>query len=152
MSKRQVIKYENTKVPTDQSVHQIMQLCRKYGATRFEMLWDSSGRTRGVRFSLNPDGNLEIPVRLEVPYDRIAEILIENRRPSAKTPRPKVYALAEKIAWRHMKDLIEQTLLSVHLGLTTPVKGFLQHMEDADGRLLGNWMEAELPRLLEGGK
>ena len=73
----QAIKYESTTIEPEQSAAEIMQLVRKYGGIRFEMVWRELG-LRGVRFTIQtPQG--QVPVRLEARVERVAEIIRQKR-------------------------------------------------------------------------
>ena len=73
----QAIKYESTTVEPEQSAAEIMQLVRKYGGTRFEMIWGDHG-LRGVRFAIQTEHG-EVPVRLGARVERVAEIILQKK-------------------------------------------------------------------------
>lgn len=130
----QVIKYQTTTVSPDKSVIQIQGLIQKYGGTRFEITWSGSGNVNGLRFALKSDEWGEVPVRLDAPTERIEEILY--RRTNMRTDKRK--QAARRIAWRHLKDLVEQLLLSVESGVLDVIEAFFSKIEttveDEDGR------------------
>ena len=131
----QVIKYESTNVPATKSAMQIGELCQKYGCLAFETRWSDNGRVSGVKFRLKTEhGTMRI--KLDVPVDKVFDILWEKKLRSggrSSKTRDQVFATAERIAWRHMRDLVEQTLLCSKLGLRTPAASFMADIIVEDG-------------------
>ncbi len=119
---RQAIKYESTEIEPEKSAAEIMQLVRKYGGIRFEMVWGELG-LRGVRFAIEtPQG--PVPVRLEARVERVAEIILQKKPWGHRMRRNRLEyekwveeELAYRIAWRQLKDFVEQALLAVETGL-----------------------------------
>ncbi len=130
----QAIKYESTTVEPEQSAAEIMQLVRAYGGTRFEMIWGDHG-LRGVRFAIEtPQG--QVPVRLEARVERVAEIIQEkkpwNHRMNRHQHECKKWVeeeLAYRIAWRQLRDFVEQALLAVETGLFDIAGAFMANVE-----------------------
>lgn len=132
----QPIKYASTTVDPSKSAGEIMELVRRYGGTRFESRW-TNGILTGVRFAIAAEGIGEVPVRLDAQVDRIVEILVKAKR---KQPRFRYGAFSEgmmqpireqayRIAWRQLKDFVEQALLAVETGLFPIGAAFMAHME-----------------------
>ena len=141
----QAIKYERTEVEAERSVSQIAALVRRYGGSRFETLWDEEGEIRGIRFAIRAPGGLaggeieELPIYMTARTGEIERILLSSgyatgRTAEQKRERPKrVAAQARRIGWRHLKDLTEQLLLAVELGLRTLPGAFMADIEAYDG-------------------
>ena len=118
----QAIKYESTTIEPEQTATEIMQLVRKYGGIRFEMVWGERG-LRGVRFAIQTEHG-EVPVRLEARVERVAEIILQKKPYSYRMKRDRLEydkwveeELAYRIAWRQLRDFVEQALLAVETGL-----------------------------------
>lgn len=134
----QSIKYESTKVEAAKSVGEIAELIRRYGGTRFEQLWGEDGRVIGVRFAIAHPEIGELPVVLAQKTGEIERILTGSGyrmgvTAAEKRDRPRrIHEQAERIAWRHAKDLTEQLLLSVRLGLRSLPGAFMSDIETLD--------------------
>lgn len=116
----QAVKYQETQVPATRSVAEITELIRKYGGSRFEQTWGEDGRILGVRFAMRHREIGELPVALTLKTGQVERILSESpylRSLPESNRAARIAQQAERVAWRHMKDLIEQLLLSVALGL-----------------------------------
>lgn len=129
----QVIKYETTELSPEDSAAQIMKLVHKYGGTRFEQWWDN-GSLAGVRFTIATDhGN--VPIRLVAPVGRVADILLEQkpwntlRRKGEHEYNAWIRERAYAIAWRQLRDFVEQTLLAVETGLYDLTAAFMAGIE-----------------------
>ena len=130
----QAIKYESTTVEPEQSAAEIMQLVRAYGGTRFEMIWGDHG-LRGVRFTIQtPQG--QVPVRLGARVERVAEIILQKKPYSHRMRRNRLEyekwveeELAYRIAWRQLRDFVEQSLLAVETGLFDIAGAFMANVE-----------------------
>ena len=125
----QAIKYQSTTIVPSLTATQIAELVRQYGGTRFEIKWDREGELEGIRFSIRSSGVGELPVILTAPINTILDILEAAEGPRSTKTRRDLEPLARRIAWRHMKDLSEQLLLSVHLGLQTLASAFMASIE-----------------------
>jgi hypothetical protein len=130
---KQVIKYQTTTVDHDTSISEIAALVRRYGGTRFEQQWDKYGRPTGIRFAIQQAELGEIPVKLTAQTDTIHEILhkagVFGRVYPNAARQERLQEQAARIAWRHMKDLVEQLLLAVQLGLKTLSAAFMSDVE-----------------------
>lgn len=133
---KQAIKYQETDVPAERSVGEVANLIRRYGGTRFEQLWGEDGRILGVRFAIRHPEIGELPVSLTAKYGEIERILWEtpygSRAGSEENRRARIARQAERMAWRHLKDLTEQLLLSVRLGLRSLPAAFMADVEVLD--------------------
>ena len=130
----QAIKYQSTKVAAEKSVGEVASLIRGYGGSRFEQLWGEDGSVLGVRFAIRHPDVGELPVSLMLKTGEIERILWDaGYVKSYGTDRPAlIREQAERIAWRHEKDLIEQLLLSVRLGTRTLQGAFMAEIETWD--------------------
>lgn len=124
----QSIKYQETTVSAEVSAGQISGLVARYGASRFEQQWNDDGELSAIRFTLRTAMG-EVPVRLDAKTDRIVELLPKPVRYNAVDRRREQ---AYRIAWRHLKDLTEQLLLAVHLGLKDVGAAFMDSVEVVD--------------------
>lgn len=132
---RQAVKYQETTVEAFKSVSEIADLIRRYGGTRFEQVWGEDGRILAVRFAMRHPEIGEVPVALTVKTTQVKRILLESSYLKSYSPeqrRERIQRQAERIAWRHTKDLTEQLLLSVELGLRSLPAAFLADLEAYD--------------------
>lgn len=131
----QSIKYQSTDIDPAKSVTQIGELVRKYGGSRFEQIWGDEGEITGIRFAIRHKEIGELPIYMTARTGEIERILnasgyATGRTLEQKQDRPaKVAAQARKIAWRHLKDLTEQLLLAVELGLRSLSAAFMADVE-----------------------
>lgn len=163
------IKYFDTKVDAEKSVTEIAALIKKYGGTRFETIWDEHGNVTGIRFAMRHKTMGELPVKLAPLTDTIFQRIGGGKRNPRSSLHDDVYQQrlreqAHRIAWRHMKDMTEQILLSVDLGMKQLVHGFMADIEvdigEAEPIIMADFIERYakvLPgdrgvRLLPGGK
>ena len=130
----QAIKYESTTVEPEQSAAEIMRLVRAYGGTRFEMIWGDHG-LQGVRFAIQTEHG-EVPVRLGARVERVAEIILQKKPYSHRMRRSQLEyekwveeELAYWIAWRQLRDFVEQALLAVETGLFDIAGAFMANVE-----------------------
>lgn len=133
----QVIKYQDTKVEVEKTVSELAVLIKRYGGSRFEQAWTPSGGVEGVRFAIRHETLGELPVNLTAKTAQIRRIMKEaglwKTYPKAERER-KLETQAQRIAWRHLKDLTEQLLLAVSLGLKTLPEAFLADVEMLDAQ------------------
>lgn len=135
---RQAIKYEATTIDPGKSAAELAQLVQRYGGSRFEMQWGDDGLLTGIRFALRHPKLGEVPVRLAARTDRIAEILAKAKpyKWEMRSTREE-HAAAQKmqayrIAWRQLRDFIEQQLLAVETGLFPVHEVFMAQIETRD--------------------
>lgn len=117
------LKYADTTVEATKSAGQIGDLVRKYGGSRFEVQWSESGMLTGVRFALRHPTLGEVPVRLLARTDRIVELLRRGER-----GREQAY----RIAWRQLRDFVEQALFAVETKLFPIHEVFMAQTEVYD--------------------
>lgn len=125
---RQAIKYQTTVIDPWKSAGEIAALVRKYGGSRFEQRWGESGELLGIRFAIRDERLGEVPVILGAQTERIETIL----RKSTTWPHQRIHEQAQRIAWRQLKDFVEQALLAVETGLFPLAAAFMAHMEMQD--------------------
>lgn len=127
---RQAIKYQSTTIDPWKSAAEIAALVRKYGGTRFEQQWGERGEMLGIRFGIRDERMGEVPVILRAQTERIEEIL------RGAVPRTwlkqEIREQAQRIAWRQLKDFVEQALLAVETGLFPLAAAFMAHIEVED--------------------
>jgi hypothetical protein len=135
---KQPIKYATTTIDPAKSASEIGALVQKYGGSRFEMRWGAFGSLTGIRFAIRAEGIGEVPVRLEAQTERIEEILTKAKRAGRSYWRPtaadiqKVSEQAHRIAWRQLRDFVEQALLAMETGLFNIGAAFMAHIEVQD--------------------
>lgn len=122
---KQAIKYESTSVDPTQSASEVAALVQRYGASRFELRWNAKNELEAIRFALRTEIG-EVPVRIEAHTDRVERLLLEAHPSWGK---PKAREQAYRIAWRHLRDLTEQLLLAVQLGLKDVGAAFMDGVE-----------------------
>jgi hypothetical protein len=133
----QPIKYAETAVPADRSVRELEELVFSYGGSRFEKLRDLGGNLTAVRFALRAEPWGEVPVLLEARAEVVLQILTDarpwNLRRGAKAAyESKLREQAYRIAWRQLRDFVEQALLAVRTGLLLPTDAFMWGLEVSD--------------------
>ena len=136
---RQFIKYQTTEIHPQRSVNEIQRLCEKYGARKFSMSW-TDGEIESVSFVLSTEYG-PLPILLRAPMKGILKIFQKNQ-PYGDPERQ--YKQAQRIAWRHMKDLTEQRLLAAFIGLESPAETFMAQVETEDGSTVGERMTEAL--------
>lgn len=124
----QPIKYASTKIPAVQSLGEIQAIVARYGASRFETRWNEDGSVWGIRFAIRSEVG-DLPVALRATSDRIFEILWAARSSRSNKTRDEIQEQAERIAWRQLKDFVEQVLLAVETGLFDMAAAFMAHVE-----------------------
>jgi hypothetical protein len=130
-----VIKYQDTTVEVEQTLGELAALIRRYGDARFEQSWDEDGRMGSVRFAVRHDTLGELPVLLTARTARIEAIMREAglwKSYEEEAREERLSTQTHRIAWRHLKDLTEQLLLAVSLGLKTLPEAFLADVEVLD--------------------
>ena len=125
---RQAIKYQTTTIEPTKSASEIQMLVQRYGGTRCEIQWDYRGRVTGVRFAIRHERFGEVPVRLAAKVERIAYLL----RTKTSVARDRVDDQAYRIAWRQLRDFVEQALLAVETGLFPLHEAFMASVETED--------------------
>jgi hypothetical protein len=131
----QPIKYASTTIDPGQSAGEIADLVRKYGGSRFEMRWGEFGRLEGIRFAIRDPEIGQVPVRLDAQADRVLQILREAKPYSRRMRRSRAQweedteEQAYRIAWRQLRDFVEQALLAVETGLFPLASAFMAHVE-----------------------
>lgn len=134
---KQAIKYQDTTVDVEKTVGELSALIKKYGGSRFETAWTEDGGVGGVRFAVRHETLGELPVSLTAKTAQIRRIMRDaglwKTYPLAERQR-KLETQAQRIAWRHIKDLTEQLLLAVSLGLKTLPEAFLADVEILDAQ------------------
>ena len=131
----QLIKYESTGIEPAKSAGQIMDLVRRYGGRSFTQIWGEGQTVLGIRFTLAFEELGPLPVQMHARTARIEEILNEGGKWKSQgyaKRKELIAAQAQRIAWRHLKDLTEQLLLAVALGLKTPGEAFMDGVEVED--------------------
>lgn len=136
----QKIKYQDTTVDPMASAAQIAALISRYGARSFGQHYAEDGSLSGVHFVLRVQDAGDLPVMLRAPSQTIEAILWGGKIPApaaswdkaGQAKRIKVHEQALRIAWRHLKDYIEQSLLAVQTGLFPVGAAFMAHMEGWD--------------------
>lgn len=127
----QTIKYQSTAIEASKTIAELSELIRKYGGSRFEQIWSDDGRVSGVRFAIRHPDVGELPVVLTQRTGEIERLLREAGYKKTAPPEA-VIEQAERIAWRHTKDLAEQLLLSVSLGQRSLAAAFMADIEAWD--------------------
>lgn len=131
----QAIKYESTDVPVSRSVKQIEALCKKYGGWQIEVRY-VDGEIESIRFLMQTKRGV-IPILIRAPSEPVFQVL-RKHRPRGQAAKQR--KLAKRIAWRHMRDLTEQRLLSAFLQVEDPAEAFMAHIEQEPGVTTGQLM------------
>ena len=122
-------RFYTTKVPPEKSLAEVTGLLRKYGAQRFEMVWDN-GRTTAVRFNL-PVPEAEFGF-IDVVLSPKIEVLKKRMQytPSGRWRGTANDDQIERVAWRQLKTILEGMLLAVDTGMFSAGQVFLGMAED----------------------
>lgn len=133
----QPIKYWSTEVTAAKSASEILGILVHYRAQSTTVEWDSMKQPVSVRFVVvdGAHGNIPVIVRPRIEDVRLA---VRKAGKTCDTER------ARRIAWRHLKDLIEQQMLSVFLGMHSMVEAFFANVEVDGDQTLGSWVTAAL--------
>ena len=120
------VRFYSTSVSPEKSLGEVAVLLRKYGAQRFEQMWDG-GKTTGVRFNLpTPEASFGfIDVVLKPKTDVLANKLWEAHRIDEEIQ-------VERVAWRQLKGILEGILLGVDTGMFSAGQMFLGMAEDPE--------------------
>lgn len=87
-----------------------------------------------MRFAIKTEHG-EVPVRLDARVDRVAEIILERipwttrRHRSKREHHEYIRERAYCVAWRQLRDFVEQALLAVETGLYDLAGAFMASME-----------------------
>lgn len=149
---KQPIKYWSTDVAPARSASQLLDLLVQYGAERTSVEWDSNRQPTAIAFAIRDPKHGLIPVRIAARIDDVIEAV--RKMKGVRIDREK----ARRIAWRHLKDLVEQQLVSVSLGMNTLTETFFANVQIGAGsgeQTLGEWVNAALgtgqvPREIDG--
>lgn len=158
----QPIKYAETTVPAVKSAQEIETLAARYGASRFEKLWDEGGNLYAIRFALRAEPWGEVPVLVEARTEAVLAILLKakpwnwRRGPQGRAAyEAKLREQSYRIAWRQLRDFVEQALLAVETGLLSPTDAFMWGLEMRDpetgGRTTAGRMFQRAAALAPGG-
>lgn len=135
MGGKQAIKYQSTGIPVEKTISELSALIRKYGGSRFEQAWNSDGTVSGVRFAIRHEQFGALPVNLTARSTKIRSILFSAglwKSYRSAEREQMIQRQAERIAWRHIKDLTEQLLLAVQLDLRSLPEAFMADVEILD--------------------
>ena len=118
------VRFYSTEVSPEQSLGEVMKLLRRYGATRFEMLWGRSG-VDAVRFGMpTPQGVLAVILRPQLLH--LGRELRE--RHGVKDPEQ-----VQRVAWRQLKGILEGLLMAADTGMFPAGQLFLGMAETPTG-------------------
>lgn len=116
---KQPVKYWETTIDATKSASEIMHLIVKYGGERTSIDWEG-GQPVGISFIIKDADLGSVPVRLQARTDNVFRLLQRKVKWSGRGSRAdheaNLRARAQRIVWRHLKDLIEQQLLAVEIG------------------------------------
>jgi len=125
------IRFYSTKVSPEASLAEVATLLRRYGAQRFEQVWDGFGRVSAVRFNL-PVVEAELgfmSVLLKPKTEYLAERLFEVHKIDDAEQ-------VERVAWRQLKGILEGVLLAIDTGMFTAPELLLGMAETPTGATL----------------
>lgn len=121
------VRFYSTSISPEKSLTEVAGLLRKYGAQRFEQMWDG-GTTTGVRFNLpTPEAAFGfIDVILKPKTDVLSSKLWESHRIDEPDQ-------IERVAWRQLKGILEGILMGVDTGMFSAGQMFLGMAEHPSG-------------------
>lgn len=139
-----VIAFETTTVPAEKTGAEIEEMLKKHGARRIVKEYDAATRPSGIMFEMVTDHG-PIPVKLPIKIDAVYKILLDRKNnPWAHGAKEKVYAQAERTAWRNVREWIHSQLAMVQINLVTVTEAFMPYMLMDDN-------QTAYERMLEGG-
>ena len=124
------IRFYSTNVSPEKSLGEVAELLRKYGAQRFEQVWEGN-RTVAVRFNL-PVPEAELGFMAVVLKPQTA-VLAQQLRQKHRIDDPDQ---VERVAWRQLKGVLEGILIAVDTGMFTVPELFLGMAESHGGEPL----------------
>lgn len=152
----QPIKYWSTTVPASKTAAQIQTMLREYGALSVTLHYDREGEPTGVSFVIHDEKLArDVPVHLEARVDAVYRLLEERKgytkysQLSPEEHETKQRARAQRIIWRHLKDLIEQQLVAVEIGAFELTDVFLAGVVTRGGETFGQLLRTNTDQLLE---
>ena len=121
------VRFYSTNVAPEKSLSEVVGLLRKYGAQRFEQMWDGFGHTSAIRFNLpTPEAAFgHIDVILRPKTDVLADKLWQAHRIDDDDQ-------VERVAWRQLKGILEGILLAADTGMFSPAQLLLGMGETFD--------------------
>ena len=129
------IKYQTTEKDAEETAFEIAEEIRDIGGTQFSLTWDEAGNVTGVRFVLRTDEWGNLPVQLEAQTEKIADILWDDGLWSSFDDDERLRRLrkqAHRIAWRHLKHIIEGLIGAIKIGLAEPLTVLMGFVEVQD--------------------
>ena len=127
------VRYGTTTIDPSQTHAEIAAMVSKHGASRFEARWDGP-RMDSLRFALRV-GEREFPAALRAPT---ANVLKQLQAQNPGWTDDELLPIANRIAWRRLRHLLEQVLLLAAEG-DFPVQqllfGFAEGEDPATGEL-----------------
>ena len=124
------IRFYSTSVSPEASLGEVAGLLRKYGAQRFEQVWEG-GRTVAVRFNLPvPSAELGFMAILLKPQTHVLAAKLKAQHRITDLDQ------VERVAWRQLKGVLEGILIAVDTGMFTVPEIFLGMAETGTGQTL----------------
>ena len=143
------VRFYSTSVAPEKSVSEVAAMLRKYGAQRFEQVWEpGTGTTVAIRFNLPvPEADFgHMAIRLE---PKVGALRVKLRQAHRIDDDEQV----ERVAWRQLKGILEGILLAVDTGMFSAGEIFLGMAESDTGQTMWQAMvEAKTLPLLESGE
>ena len=153
-----VIAFETTTVAADKTAAEIEDLLRRHNAAQVSKRYEN-GRVAALAFSMEtPEG--KVPFQLPVNVDAVYQLFLTNRQSSPvwsrrnpnQQEKEKIYAQAERTAWRTAWWWIKGQLDYIRTQMVTITQVFMPYMlvgpdETAYQRLMERGLPAlEAPR------
>lgn len=136
------IKNYTTKIPAAQTVGEIQELLATHGARKVMMDYSDGGKVEAVTFGLMIRGTMA-GFKIDARPEGVASVM---KKDGIKCD----FALAERIAWRNVKDWIAAQLAMVETEQATMQELFLPYLIDGTQtlheRVLTSGAIPELPK------
>ena len=144
------IAFETTSVEPERTAMEIEQELAKHHARTIVKDYDGRGRPCALSFEMEALGGL-IPFKLPINVDAVYQILIAKKSHYYvdQDVKARVYAQAERTAWRIVKDWVHAQLALIQTQMVTVVEVFMPYMLMGDRTAYEVLRDGGMPALME---
>lgn len=138
------LKNYTTKVPANRSIAEIQEMLQKHGAVGMFMEYEKgTGRIDSMAFQLDFNGN-KVSFKLPIKW-RSAQVILQMER----NPRANDDDYCYRVAWRILRNWLEQQLALVEIEMVEMQQIFLPYAVAQDGQTVYEKMLSN-PKFLLG--
>jgi len=126
------LKNYSTNIPPQKTIMEIEDILSQHKATDIWKQYDSNGNIIALNFAVNTDFG-KMPFKLPVNVEAVRQILKnEKRNKNINLSKQQVedYQVAQRIAWRIMKDWIDAQMALVDIAMVKLEQIFLPYAYD----------------------